>query len=553
MKYINTLLATLCIALLATSCSKELDGDTATNIDATQLINIDAFPTFDEGTQTRAIGTPDAGKTAWADRDEVLMSIQLKDGNTNVGDPTTHTLTYNGTTWTADPALNITLKDYRHKADITAYYAPNYGWSNGSLALKSGKQAGTDEYLTYTATDVTLANGISISFASNSRNYSRLRVAAAPDMSVVLTAANFTPAGTTTALGTEGTITATADSKGNAYFYGTWTGNTQLKVDLKEEVTSLTQVLTTTTATSDNGKSYAIDGFEHLTTYTAVGAGTEASPYRIYNAAQLMNFNSTFTAVACHKFIKLMNDIDLTGKNWTPLHQLYGSFDGNFHTIKGMTIVKSNNDYISFVEQINPSGVIQNLIIDGVTINDDSEGTMVGVFVSDHYGKIINCHVINGTITALGASYIGGLVLWNQGSIIGCSVINTAIIRAAGDGTIGGLAYKSVSIVKGCMFYGSMDVPSGYEAAWALAVAIRNNGSTSTSLYCQNTHINGTKQLWCTAVTQGGTAPNCEYVDGTSITWATAITNMNNAISSEITGYHYVYDATLGCPKMVKK
>lgn len=549
MKYIKTLLATLCIALLATSCSKELDGDANTITDAAQLIKIGNFPAFDEGTQTRAIGTPDAGKTAWASGDQVLLKIQVKDGDDDVNSPIYSTLTYNGTTWTADPALNITLKDYRHKADITAYYAPNYGWSNGSLALKSDEQAGTDEYLTYTATGVSLANGISISFASTSRDYSRLRVAAAPDMSVVLTAANFTPARTTTALGTS-TITATTDSKGNAYFYGTWTENTQLNMELQEKGTKLTDVSKTTNATSDNGKSYAIDGFVSLTAYTAAGAGTEASPYRIYNAAQLMNFNSTFTTVACDKFIKLMNDIDLTGKNWTPLSQLTGSFDGNFHTIKGMTIVKNSANKISFV-YVN-IGVIQNLIIDGVNIND-SEATSVCVFANENKNKIINCHVFNGTITASGANYIGGLVYKNAGSIIGCSVINTAIICTAENGMIGGLACRSESIVKGCMFYGPMDVPSGKVDNWALAVAQRYDGSTSTSLYCQNTQTNGTKELWANAIEQKGTTPNCEYVDGTSITWATAITNMNNDISSDITNYHYVYDATLGCPKMVKK
>lgn len=257
MKHIKTLLAMLCIALMAVSCSNEMDGDANTITDAAQLIKIGNFPTFDEGTQTRAIGTEDAGKTTWADGDKVLLKIQLKDTDgDDVGTATTHTLTYNSdeSKWTANPALDITLKDYRNTADITAYYAPNYEWQTGedSPKLIEGKQAGTDEYLICKKDGVKLTEVITIDF-SGKRTYSRLRVAAIPGMSVVLTADEFTAAGTTTALGTEGT-TATADSKGNAYFYGTWTGNTQfsLKAGWYE--------FTKTATASEAGKSYAVNG-----------------------------------------------------------------------------------------------------------------------------------------------------------------------------------------------------------------------------------------------------------------------------------------------------
>lgn len=550
MKHIKTLLATLCIALMAVSCSNEMDGDANTITDAAQLIKIGNFPTFDEGTQTRAIGTPDDGKTTWEANDVLLLKFQLKNtDDNNVGTATTHTLTYNGSTWIANPSLNITLTDYRYKADITAYYAPAYEWSDGSLALKSGKQAGTDEYLICKKDGVTLTKGINIDF-SGKRDYSRLRVAATSDMSVVLTAAEFTPAGSDAAL-SNGTITATADSKGNAYFYGTWMGNTQLNVELKEEGTKLTDVSKTTTATSDNGKSYAIDGFVNLTTYTAAGAGTKASPYRIYNATQLMSFNEEFATSYGDKFITLMNDIDLTGKDWTPLVTFGATFDGNFHTIKGMTIVNNKSDFIGLANTINAAGIIQNLIIDGVTIND-SEAISVGVFTAGiNNGNIINCHVINGTITATKASNLGGLVKQNDGNVIGCSVINTAI-KGKYYGNLGGLIHINNAVMKGCMFHGPFNNDDDDEGYWVLAARKSGTNSASSSVYCENTITGKTITLWGVDQNEGAKT-NWGYVDGTTIIWDTAITNMNAAISSEITDYQYVFDNALGCPKMVKK
>jgi hypothetical protein len=570
MKKFRIYIAVLCTMLVAAACTNEMETETTTATDVAQLVKIGGFPAFDETAQTRTIGTPDEGKIEWATGDEVLLKIQLKNtDDSDAGTATTYTLTCNsdGSTWTASPALKLTLTDYRQKADITAYYAPAYQWSTtstGTLALKSDKKAGTDEYLVYNATDVSLSDGISIDFSQKAREYSRLRVAAAPDMTVTLTSAAFTTNGDKTATATDGII-ATADAKGNAYFYGKWTENATLTVALKEDATTFPTVSRTVAAASAAGSSYALDGFASLTAYGTIGLGTANSPHRIYNATQLMDFDKAFgdLNVSCDKHIKLMNDIDLTGKTWTPIGAFSsagffkGVIDGNFHTIKGLNITEGSIDGTGIVRGNDADGVIQNLIIDGATISNTEEHCTVGVFVGNtNKGTVKNCHVINSTIaTPKGANFIGGLVCTNkEGKLIGCSVINTTITCKEGFGTIGGLAciVENSGVMKGCMFCGKMNVPSGDEGYWGLAIATFSTGSTSTSVYCQNTQTNGTKELWANGTTQGGTKTNCDYVDGTKITWDTAITNMNEAIKSDITEYKYEYDATLDCPKMVK-
>ncbi|MEG1648888.1 MAG: hypothetical protein RR277_03260 [Rikenellaceae bacterium] len=82
-------------------------------------------------------------------------------------------------------------------------------------------------------------------------------MAAAPDMTVTLTSATFTAAGTTTALGTD--ITATIDAKGNAYFYGSWTENATLAVALKKDGSVIRTVSKTVAAASTAGSSYALN------------------------------------------------------------------------------------------------------------------------------------------------------------------------------------------------------------------------------------------------------------------------------------------------------
>src|SRR5574344_638764 len=229
MKKIKTLLYgaawTMAAALTLTGCSTAdlVDGG-STSISSAQ-INVSNFPAFSAEsttpqTRTAAVGTYDAGKSAWVANDQILLKVT--DGNNKIS---TATATFDGTAWTLGSALTSSTTT----ASVEAYYAPNYKWVNNVLTLKSEKTAGTDEKLSYqsaTAVDVTSTSGINITFAA--RNYSRLRIAATPSTVVKLTCADFTANdGTTTAASG---FTTTADANGNAYFYGTWTANAAMAI-----------------------------------------------------------------------------------------------------------------------------------------------------------------------------------------------------------------------------------------------------------------------------------------------------------------------------------
>ena len=205
------------------------------------------FPAFGDS-QTRAIGTPDEGKTSWAEGDELLLEID----NTSYGKQYA-TFTYNGSSW------ELTSGELVYREGDPAYiphvyYAPNYKWEAGKLVLKEGKVAGTDEYIEGKARITGNGETITVSFAEATRKYSRLRIATIPNEQITVDTEYFTPAGSSD-MEQKGNYTLTSDEKGNAYLYGTFENNSEVTVKYREAA------LTTYTFSqaTESAKSYALD------------------------------------------------------------------------------------------------------------------------------------------------------------------------------------------------------------------------------------------------------------------------------------------------------
>lgn len=442
MKKIKTLLYgaawTMAAALTLTGCSTAdlVDGG-STSISSAQ-INVSNFPAFSAEsttpqTRTAAVGTYDAGKSAWVANDQILLKVT--DGNNKIS---TATATFDGTAWTLSPALTSSTTT----ASVEAYYAPNYEWVNNTLTLKSEKTAGTDEKLSYqsaTAVDVTSASGINITFAA--RNYSRLRIAATPSTVVKLTCADFTANdGTTTAASG---FTTTADANGNAYFYGTWTANAELAIAFNYSSTDYNLGSKKATDASTTGTSYALNALALPTTYNQVGAGTSSdNPYRIYNATQLQNIG-----VCQGQYVSLENDIDCSSiVPFSPIPDFRGTFDGKGYTISNLSLgIAKGDDY-------NPSGlfnltaaIIQNVILKNPETNQSSltgiSGPRCGALAGMSSNCIIyNCGVIatDGTHSISGA-YAGGLIGEDNGSCIISCFSNIPVNTQSESGSVGGL------------------------------------------------------------------------------------------------------------------
>ena len=235
------------VTIVMASCTSDIEETTATTGKSNVQLVVGEFPAFGDS-QTRAIGTPDEGKTSWAEGDELLLEID----NTSYGKQYA-TFTYNGSSW------ELTSGELVYREGDPAYiphvyYAPNYKWEAGKLVLKEGKVAGTDEYIEGTAEITPNGEAITVKFAEATRKYSRLRIATLPNEQITVDTEDFTPAGSSD-MEQKGNYTLTSDEKGNAYLYGNFVTNSKFTVKYEEAPLATYKFSQAT----ENAKSYALD------------------------------------------------------------------------------------------------------------------------------------------------------------------------------------------------------------------------------------------------------------------------------------------------------
>lgn len=235
------------VTIVMASCTSDIEETTATTGKNNVQLVVGEFPAFGDS-QTRAIGTPDEGKTSWAVGDELLLEID----NTFYGKQYA-TFTYNGKSW------ELTSGELVYREGDPAYiphvyYAPNYKWEAGKLVLKEGKVAGTDEYIEGTAQITPNGEAITVKFSGATRNYSRLRIATMPNKPITVDTEYFTPAGSSDMEQKEN-YTLTSDEKGNACLYGTFENNSEVTVKYRGATLKTYKFSKET----ENAKSYALD------------------------------------------------------------------------------------------------------------------------------------------------------------------------------------------------------------------------------------------------------------------------------------------------------
>nr|WP_162992856.1 hypothetical protein [Alistipes megaguti] len=235
------------VTIVMASCTSDIEETTATTGKNNVQLVVGEFPAFGDS-QTRAIGTPDEGKTSWAEGDELLLEMTSKTFGTKYA-----AFKYNGSSWELASG-ELSYKEDEVPTFPHVYYAPNYKWEAGTLVLKEGKAVGTDEYIEGKANITPNGQGINVSFADATRKYSRLRIATMPNMPITVDIDRYTPAGSSD-MKWDQNYALTSDEKGNAYLYGTFENNSEVTVKYREAA------LTTHTFSqaTESAKSYALD------------------------------------------------------------------------------------------------------------------------------------------------------------------------------------------------------------------------------------------------------------------------------------------------------
>ena len=290
--------------------------------------------------------------------------------------------------------------------------------------------------------------------------------------------------------------------------------------------------------------------------------------YTVYNADGLLNVAELVNGGKTDINITLDTDIDLTGKEWTPIGTNYdnsykGTFDGGGHTITGLTVT-TNDKYAGLFGYLNRAGTVKNVVMKDVQItNNRSWSAFAGGVAGYSWGTIENCSV-SGSVS--GTVYVGGVVgAQIDGSITGCS--SSATVKGTTD--VGGVAGQTNSgaTMTACYATGNVIIEIdpvrniaggglvGMNGGNGLLACYATGNVTSTGSSTGNVHIFGllgdnyttvTACYWKNNQERGyKTAPESTKVDGTYVTWENAVDAMNTALQNAGSKWRYELNGTL--------
>ena len=291
------------------------------------------------------------------------------------------------------------------------------------------------------------------------------------------------------------------------------------------------------------------------------GTYTVTSADGLMNVAELVNGGKTDINITLDK------DIDLTGKEWTPIGTGYsnkytGTFDGGGHTIKGLTVT-TNDQFVGLFGYLDKAGTVKNVVMEGIQITSNHvlmSGNTGGV-VGYSWGTIENCSV-SGSVS--GTVYVGGVVgAQIDGSITGCS--SSATVKGMVD--VGGVAGQtnSSATLTACYATGNVTIeinPAkniaggglvGMNAGSSLLACYATGNVTSTGSSTGYMHIGGflgnnyanvmTACYWKNNHEQGigynKKSTEATKVDGTGVTWKNAVDAMNTALQNAGSEWRY--------------
>ena len=181
-------------------------------------------------------------------------------------------------------------------------------------------------------------------------------------------------------------------------------------------------------------------------------AVSEASVISIRSAADLISLagSCSLDTWSQGKTVRLEADIDLTGTGFTPIPTFGGSFEGQGHTISGLSITGGGSVQGLF-RYIQPSGTVQDLTVEGSAVPTGRKNTLGGIAGSNR-GTLSGC-TFSGTIT--GTDSIGGIVGINEaeGQIINCTFSGSV----TGQHYVGGIAGQNFGSIIQCENSGSIN------------------------------------------------------------------------------------------------
>ncbi|MED9800504.1 MAG: fimbrillin family protein [Prevotella sp.] len=252
--------------------------------------------------------------------------------------------------------------------------------------------------------------------------------------------------------------------------------------------------------------------------------------YTVYTANGLLAWNEavqTDPTINC----TLTADINLTGKEWTPIgdndNRYTGTFDGGNYTITGLTVNQEGTNYVGLIGFIGSDGTVKNVKLENVNITGSY---YVGGVVGYNSGSVTAC-TSSGSVS--GSIYVGGVVGDNYGTVTACTASGSVEGRSNVGGVVG---YNSSGSVTACTSSGSV------EGSIDVGGVVGDNYGSVTACYWSDYAGNGIGS---------GNGGETTLVDGTDVTWADAVDAMNAALQNA--GSEWRYELTGELPTLKKE
>ena len=387
--------------------------------------------------------------------------------------------------------VSVSSEKVEHGGSVTVTVTPDEGYTVDSVRTADGTLLTPNEDGTYTLANVTEDQTITVTFQQQTYTVTAKVNGTGGKVSVSSEKVEHGGSVTVTVTPEEGYTVGSVQDNG---------------ADVTKQVENNTYTLTNVTADHDITVT-----FQKLTSRT------------VFTSEQLMDWAEEVRNGNYSLDCTLAADITLTG-NWTPVgisftNSYTGTFDGNNHTIRGLT-VKGSDEYAGLFGYIGSGGTVKNVKLADVQITSDYQYAYVGGVAGNNDGAIENCSVSGSVSGNSTYNSVGGVVGYQLGgSITGCS--SSATVQ--GTGSVGGVAGQTNSgaTLTACYSTGNVTLESNNsDNNYAGGVVGSNSFSTLIACYATGNVTGtgtGTGSIYVGGVTgdnASGTLTACYHATG---------------------------------------
>ena len=253
-----------------------------------------------------------------------------------------------------------------------------------------------------------------------------------------------------------------------------------------------------TVPVSARAEGETVDTWDGTVVAFTKGRGTKEEPWLIENAEQLAYLAQQVNNGTDYKreHFRLVSDLDLRGNEWTPIgtegNLFWGGFDGDGHTITGMTITGKENSYVGLFGECRnftaASSYIKSVTVKGANISGKS---FVGA-IAGAGANISDCYSIENTIYA--SRCVGGVCGSLIGKISGCYNSSSVSGISTAGGIMGSASYEGNDgngVVEYCYNIGTVTVSEQDSSVGGITGASANRYDISNCLNCGKITGNG--------------------------------------------------------------